>query len=40
MFENERVTTRPVSQYVGRDVTLQGASCNTELFLIFFSLSN
>ena len=29
----------PASKYVGRDVTLEGASCNTDLFLILFGLS-
>ena len=28
---NERVTTRQVSKYVWRDVTLEGVSCNTDL---------
>ena len=36
---NERVTTRPASKYLGWDVTLEGASCKTDLFLILFSLS-
>ena len=31
---NERVTTRPASKYVGRDVTLEETSCrsNTDFF--------
>ena len=36
---NKRVTTRPSSKYVRRDVTLEGASCNTDLFLILLNLS-
>ena len=35
----ELVTTRPSSKCVERDVTLEGASCNTDLFLILFSKS-
>ena len=31
---NERVTTRPASKYVERDVTLEGVSCNTDLVFI------
>ena len=27
---NERVTTHPASKYVGRDVTLEAASCNAD----------
>ena len=34
---NERVTSHPASKYVERDVTFEGASCNTDLFFILFS---
>ena len=27
---NACITTRPVSEYVGRDETLEGVSCNTD----------
>ena len=30
---NERITSRPSSKFAGRDVTLEKASCNTDLLL-------